>query len=165
MPYTIENTQPSQTILISRIQAMTARAALEFLGGRATTRELISYGIIDPACDIEMLRLMGYEVLIEFITTAYSEGLVNTIQYKLLKPYTLAKQEDIVLNLLQGFHRVSTDELKSLGIRCPSAVISKLRNKGVSIKLIYHRDNSSVVTNTRGQYRYMLQDVTRGEEL
>ena len=163
MPYTNDNTQPSQTIPTAHAQAMIVLAILE-QQETATTRELMDHGILDPACDIEMLRLLGYDLSLEFITTIYSEDLphpINIIQYKLLSSDTSAKQERIIMNLLKYFGSVSTDEFNMLGILCPSAVITRLRGKGVNIKAVYHRYATEEQTST--QYRYKLQNKVTTE--
>lgn len=165
MPYTNDNIQPSQTISTAHTQAMIVLAILE-QQETATTRELMDHGILDPACDIEMLRLLGYDLSIEFITTTFSADLpllINIIQYKLLSSDSSTKQEHIIMNLLMHFDSVSTDEFKMLGILCPSAVITRLRSEEVNIKAIYHRYTTEEQTSPH--YRYKLQDnvATEGD--
>ncbi|MBO1928427.1 hypothetical protein J3998_12685 [Thiomicrorhabdus sp. 6S2-11] len=82
---------------------------------------------------------------------------MNTAFLKAPKKPKLTKQEHQVLTFLGNRHSASTRELKALGIKSPSAVISKLKkHKGYNIRAFYRKGTMFLGHRMRGHYRYML---------
>lgn len=74
-------------------------------------------------------------------------------------------QEELVIAVLQQRGSATTDLLVDLGIKCPSAVIKKLRKKGLCIisQRVKERTRKYLFPRLQARYTLITQNHKQGE--